>query len=92
MTAPEMLLSGIVTIVGGGHIWNWLTSRGKTKVDLIQLAQTIAAETIKALDERISELEDKVDTLTKHVETLEGVIRELGAVPPPRPSRSRKGE
>lgn len=91
MTIAEICLSIGATVVGGGHIWNWLTSRGKTKVDLITLAQTIAAETIKALDERIGDLEDKVDTLTRHVETLEGVIRDLGAQPPPRPAaRVRK--
>lgn len=86
-----MGLSAIVAIMGGGNVWNWLTNRGKAKVDLIQLSEQIAAATIKALDQRIKELEEKVDALSAHVETLEGVIRGLGATPPPRPVR-RKAE
>lgn len=87
MSPAEIGLGIIVAIMGTGSVWNWLASRGKTRVDLIALAEKIAAATITALDSRIKELEDKVDVLSRHVETLEGVIRELGAIPPPRPSR-----
>jgi hypothetical protein len=87
MTTVEMILGAGIAVMGGGNVWNWLASRGKTRVDLIALAEKIAAATITALDSRIKELEDKVDVLSRHVETLEGVIRELGAIPPPRPSR-----
>lgn len=89
MTSAEMLLSGVVAVMGGGNVWNWLTSRGKTKVDLIQLAQTIAAETITALDGRIKELEEKVDTLSAHIVSLEILLRENGITPPPRPERKK---
>lgn len=93
MTAAELALSGIVTVLGGGNIWNWLAGRGKTKVDLITLAQSIAAETIKALKDRedalmdrISELEGKMDDMSAHIASLENVIRDMGATPPPRPA------
>lgn len=85
MSPAEMILGLVALVMGGGQIWNWLASRGKTRVDLIALAEKIAAATITALDTRIKELEAKVDALSAHVETLEGVIRELGATPPPRP-------
>lgn len=98
MTTAEILLSGAVTIMGGGNVWNWLSSRGKTKVDLITLAQSIAAETIKALKdregallERLSDLEERVGELSAHIESLESVIRTAGLTPPPRPAaRARK--
>lgn len=87
MTIAEMVLTGAVALMGGGNVWNWLSSRGKTHVDLIALAEKIATATIVGLDGRIKELEGKVDALSAHVETLEAVIRELGATPPPRPTR-----
>jgi len=97
MTTAEIALSGILTIMGGGHVWNWLSSRGKTKVDLITLAQSIAAETIKALKdredalmERIDALEERVGELSVHIESLEGVIRSAGLTPPPRPASRRR--
>lgn len=103
MTSAEMMLSGIVALVGGGHVWNWLASRGKAKVDLIQLGQTISAEIItalkaerdelsrkvEALEGRIGELQDDVRDLTQHVGSLETQLREKGVEPPPRPSRRR---
>lgn len=89
-----MALAGLVAVMGGGNAWNWLASRGKTKVDLIALAQSIAAETIKALDTRIAHLEAtiedqgrKIDDLTTHIGKLEDVILGLGGTPPPRPRK-----
>lgn len=94
MSPAEIALGIIVAIMGTGSVWNWLASRGKTKVDLIQLAQSIAAETIKALDLRIAHLEAtiedqgrKIEELTQHIEKLEEVIRGLGGVPPARPRK-----
>lgn len=94
MSPVETALAVLVAVMGGGNIYNWLSSRGKTKVDLIQLAQGIAAETIKALDSRIAQMEAtiedqgrKIDELTAHIGSLEEVIRNLGGTPPPRPRR-----
>lgn len=94
MSPVELVLGAAVTILGGGNIWNWIASRGKTKVDLIGLAQSIAAETIKALDTRIGQLEAtiedqgrKIEDLTTHIGNLEDVILGLGGTPPPRPKR-----
>lgn len=95
MTAVEMILGGAVTLLGGNSFWNWLSSRGKTKVDLISLAQSIAAETIKALDLRIAHMEAtiedqgrKIEDLTQHIGKLEDVIRGLGGIPPARPRKA----
>lgn len=85
MSPAEIGLGLLVAIMGGGNIYNWFSSRGKTKVDLIKLAQTIAAETITALDGRIKELEEKVDTLSAHIVSLESLLLEKGITPPPRP-------
>lgn len=92
MTEIEIALGALVTILGGGNVWNWLSSRGKTKVDLITLAANIAAETIKAqrddraeLIERIDQLETKIDLMASHIAHLEDTIRSLGATPPPFP-------
>lgn len=94
MSPVELGLSATIAIIGGGNVWNWLASRGKTKVDLIALAQSIAAETIKALDTRIAQLEAtiedqgrKIEDLTQHIGNLEDVIRGLGGTPPARPPR-----
>ena len=94
MTTAELILSAACSVIGTGTIWNWLASRGKTKVDLIALAQSIAAETIKALDTRIAQLEAtiedqgrKIEELTQHIGNLEDVIRGLGGTPPARPPR-----
>lgn len=94
MTSAEMILAGAAVLMGSGNVYNWLASRGKTKVDLISLAQSIAAETIKALDTRIAQLEAtiedqgrKIDDLTAHIGKLEDVIRGLGGTPPARPPR-----
>jgi hypothetical protein len=94
MTLAEMGLTAVVTVMGGGNVWGWLSSRGKTKVDLIQLAQSIAAETIKALDLRIAQMEAtiedqgmKIEELTEHIGKLEDVIVGLGGNPPLRPRR-----
>jgi hypothetical protein len=93
MTTAEIILAGVAAVMGGGNAWNWLAGRGKTKVDLITLAQSIAAETIKALKdredallERIGELEGKMDDMSAHIASLENVIRDMGATPPPRPA------
>jgi len=95
MTTAEMALAGLVAVMGGGNAWNWLASRGKTKVDLIQLAQSIASETIKALDHRIALLEAtiedqgrKIEDLTAHIGKLEDVILSLGGTPPARPRKA----
>lgn len=94
MTLAEMVLGGGALLMGGGNVYNWLTSRGKHKVDLIQLAQSIAAETIKALDGRIAQMEAtieeqgrKIEDLTTHIGKLEDVIHGLGGTPPPRPRK-----
>lgn len=94
MTTAEIILGLLALVMGGGNIWNWLTSRGKQKVDLIQLAQSIASETIKALDHRIAQLEAtiddqgrKIEDLTAHIGKLEDVILGLGGTPPPRPRK-----
>lgn len=94
MTTAEIVLTAGVALMGGGNVWNWLSSRGKTKVDLITLAQSIASETIKALDTRIAQMEAtienqgmKIEELTLHIGKLEDVIVGLGGVPPVRPRR-----
>lgn len=94
MSPAELGLGAVVALMGGGNLWNWLASRGKTKVDLITLAQSIATETIKALDTRIAQLEAtienqglKIEELTSHIGQLEEVIRGLGGTPPNRPRK-----
>ena len=96
MTTAEMALSAAVAIMGGGNVWSWLSSRGKTKVDLITLGQTIAESTIAALRDdraellsRIDDLEAKIDEMSAHIENLENTIRGLGATPPARPPRAK---
>lgn len=94
MSPAEIALGAVVAVMGGGQIYNWLASRGKTKVDLIGLAQSIAAETIKALDTRIAQLEAtiedqgmKIEDLIQHVGKLEDIIIGFGGTPPPRPRK-----
>lgn len=97
MTTAEMILAGAAALMGGGNIYNWLSSRGKQKVDLIQLGQTISGEIIKALKAereeltaKVGELEVRIGELAGHIETLEAVISKLGGKVPPRPVNHRK--
>lgn len=94
MSPAEIGLGVLVAVMGSGNLYNWLSSRGKTKVDLITLAQSIAAETIKALDTRIAQLEAtiedqgmKIEDLISHVGKLEDIIIGFGGTPPPRPRK-----
>lgn len=101
MSPVEIGLAATLTVIGGGNIWNWLASRGKTKVDLIQLGQTISAQIITALKEERDGLAAKVESLEKTVAELEHEIRgwfqwgeaqerllnENGITPPPRPKK-----
>lgn len=103
MTLAEMGLSVVVALVGGGHVWNWLSSRGKAKIDLITLGQTISASIIESLREERKELLDKIDALEAtvaelrlevaewgaHAMNLEDTIRKLGATPPPMPPKRK---
>lgn len=97
MTTVEMILGAGVAVMGGGNIWNWLASRGKTKVDLIQLGQTISKEIIAALQlerealiGKVGELEARIGELIDHIEALEGSMRKAGVPIPPRPARKAK--
>lgn len=103
MTAGELGLSALVTIIGGGHIWNWLASRGKTKIDLISLAQTISADIITALKadrdalkaevaglkSEIADLRHDVRGMSQHIVSLEAIMVQAGITPPPRPARKK---
>jgi septal ring factor EnvC (AmiA/AmiB activator) len=91
MTGAEAALTLAVALVGGGQAWNWLASRGKAKVDLIELGQSIASATIKALqDDRsalmlevrelkaeIAALGIKIDAQDDKIETLTTHIEKL---------------
>lgn len=70
MTNVEMILSAIVAVMGGGGLWSWLSSRGKTKVDLIELGQTIATATIKALQADRAALIAEVHALKAEIAAL----------------------
>lgn len=70
MTGAEAALTLAVALVGGGHAWNWLASRGKTKVDLIELGQSIATATIKALQDDRSALMQEVRDLKDEIAAL----------------------
>lgn len=90
-----MVLGILALVMGGGNVWNWLSNRGKQRVDLISLGQTISAEIIAALKEerveltlKVAELEERIGELAGHIETLEGVISELGGKVPPRPRKA----
>lgn len=83
--------------MGGGNLWNWLTSRGKQKVDLITLGQTISAEIIAALKaerqeliDKVGDLEKQVGELVEHIGSLEAALTKAGITPPPRPHRKVK--
>jgi len=94
MTTPEVALTLAVALVGGGHVWNWLASRGKAKVDLITLGQAIAKSTIEALQvdraalmaevrelkAEIAGLGAKIDAQDEKIETLTKHIEELEGV------------
>ena len=94
MTLAEMGLTATIALIGGGNVWNWLTSRGKQKVDLITLGQTISEEIIKALKEeradlirKVEDLQQSIDDLIEHIDRLEGVLIKAGIKPPPRPAK-----
>lgn len=71
MTTIEIILALAAVLMGGGSVYNWLASRGKTKVDLIELGQSIATATIKAL-------QDDRTALIAEVQALKAEIAALG--------------
>lgn len=77
MTGAEAALALAVALVGGGHIWNWLASRGKTNVDLIELGQSIATATIKALQDDRTSLMGEVRELKAEIAALGVAIENL---------------
>lgn len=101
MTLAEGVLGSVLAVLGGGGVWNWIASRGKTKVDLIQLAASISSETIKALKEDRKELLGRIDHLdalienlkhdvrglSQHIVSLETLLAKAGIEPPPRPTK-----
>lgn len=98
MTLAEMGLSAVIALMGGGNVWNWLANRGKAKVDLIHLGQTISAEIIGALKaerqeliDKVADLEKQIGDLVEHIGSLESALSKAGIKPPPRPAR-RKAE
>lgn len=104
MTPAETILGVLALVMGGGNIWRWLADRGKQKVDLITLGQTISKEIITALKEERDGLASKVASLEKTVAELEHEIRgwfqwgeaqerllnENGITPPPRPKKKAR--
>ena len=99
-----MGLTAVVAVMGTGNIWSWLSSRGKTKVDLIQLGQSIAAATIEGqkveraellarierMDATMENQGFKIEELTLHIGKLEEVIRDMGGTPPARPRKKAR--
>lgn len=104
MTLGEQALAIILAVIGSGHAWNWWTSRGKQKVDLISLAQTISSDIITALKadrdalkeevhslrQEVERLQHDIRGLSQHVVSLETLLLEKGITPPPRPERKGK--
>lgn len=74
MTAAETSLAVLVTVMGGGHIWTWLSSRGKAHVDLITLGQAIAKATIESLQADRAALLKEITDLKAEVKALGGKI------------------
>lgn len=101
MPGTETLIALAVAAMGGGQLWVYFASRGKQRVDLVELGQSIAAETIKGLREdrdallsRISGLEDQIMALKEqiaellaHAESMETALQKHGIDPPPRPRK-----
>lgn len=88
----ETLLALAIAVLGGGHVWSWLTGRGKHQVDLITLGQSIAEQTILAMKQdkdellaRITALEAQIRELLDHAENLERTLERQGIEPPARP-------
>ena len=101
MNLSEAIITGLVSLVGGGGLGAWLTSRGKQRIDLIALGQTVAAATIEglksdrdsllgridALEGQIMALKEQLEELLFHAESLEGVLKAHSIAPPPRPRK-----
>ena len=74
MSAAEIALAALVTLMGGGHIWTWLSARGKAHVDLITLGQAIAKATIESLQTDRAALLKEITDLKAEVKALGGKI------------------
>ncbi len=74
MSAIELVLSLLIALVGGGGVWSWLSSRGKVKVDLLTLTQSIAAATIQSLQQDRQALLEEIKELKKEVNDLSAKI------------------
>lgn len=58
---PEAIVAALVALVGGGGLWAYLGAHGKTKADLITIAQDAASKVISELRQEIERLRDERD-------------------------------
>ena len=78
MNVSAELASGVlVALVGGGGLWAWLGQRGKTKADLITIAQDAAAAVITSLREEIDRLTERTVELEAQDERCRTELAEI---------------
>jgi len=75
--SAELLSGLLVAVVGGGGLWAYLGSRGKTKADLITIAQDAAGAVIHSLREEIHRLQDRIVDLEIQDERCRHDLAEL---------------
>lgn len=78
MNVSAELASGVlVALVGGGGLWAWLGQRGKTKADLITIAQDAAGKVIESLREEITRLNERIVELEAQDERCRAELADI---------------
>lgn len=62
---PNVIVAGAVTLAGGAGLWGYLGARGKTKADLVTIAQDAAGTVIQGLSDELARLRARVDDLER---------------------------
>lgn len=78
MNLSAELLSGVlVAVVGGGGLWAYLGQKGKTKADLITIAQDAAAKVIETLQEEVGRLRERIVELEAQDERCRSELADI---------------
>lgn len=78
MNISAELVSGVlVAVVGGGGLWAYLGQKGKTKADLITIAQDAAGRVIQTLQHEIERLNERIEELEAQDERCRAELADI---------------
>jgi cell division protein FtsB len=75
--SAELVSGVLVAVVGGGGLWAYLGQKGKTKADLITIAQDAAGRVIQTLQHEIERLNERIEELEAQDERCRAELADI---------------